>query len=342
MSGPVGSEPYAAPDAFGTTPDAFGMTPAASGTTPAAFGMAPEAAEIAEDDVRVAGSAARPGSGGAGDTGELPPVGSAFPGATEVISSDEPAARSARGPRQARRSAGRRPASSGSSRSGRTGLKIAVAAAGAVVVLGGGAAAFALTGSDSGSSKGKGANSDQTTVASGQAKAAMPPLDPAKVEAQRRKLAIDRASRAARDDADPAKLMPKGKPVPSPTPSKSGDSSGGGSGSGGGPSGDPVPAGEAQQIAKSMLPSYGFSGSGQFGCLVKLWNKESGWNTHAANPTSGAYGIPQALPGSKMASAGSDWQNSARTQIKWGLGYIKNRYSTPCGAWSHSQSVGWY
>ncbi|MEV4256358.1 hypothetical protein AB0J52_24620, partial [Spirillospora sp. NPDC049652] len=332
-----GSEPFAAPAAFGAAPEA---------ATPA------EAPEPAQDDLRVAGAAARPGAGVAGDTGELPPfepglAGAAgFPGATEVISSDEPAAGRARRPRQARRSAGRRPASApGSARSGssgRAGVKIAAMAAGAVVVLGGGGAAFALTGSGSGSGK-SGANSDQATVAAGPAKPAMPPLDPAKVEAQRKKLAIDRASRANRDGGDKVKLMPKGKPVPTPT--KSPDSAGGdkgGSGGGGGPSGDPVPAGTAQQIAKSMLPSYGFSGSGQFGCLVKLWNKESGWNTHAANPTSGAYGIPQALPGSKMASAGSDWQNSASTQIKWGLGYIKNRYGTPCGAWSHSQSVGWY
>ena len=133
------------------------------------------------------------------------------------------------------------------------------------------------------------------------------------------------------------KLQAKGKPIPTPTPTKSKTPSGGS----GGPSGDPVPAGEAQQIAKGLLPSYGMSGSGQFGCLVNLWNKESHWNTHAANP-SGAYGIPQALPGSKMASAGPDWQNNATTQIKWGLGYIKDRYSTPCGAWAHSQSSGWY
>ncbi|MFC5182006.1 aggregation-promoting factor C-terminal-like domain-containing protein [Actinomadura harenae] len=356
-SGPVGSEPFAAPAAFGMTPEAaHGMAPeGAHGMAPgAAFGMAPETAENPEDDVRVAGSAARPG--GAGDTGRLPPVessfaGAAFPGATEVISSDEPAPQGARRPRQGRRAAGRRPASmSGSSRSsssrsgssGRTGLKVAIAAAGAVVVLGGGAAAFALGGSDSGSSKSKGASSDNPSVASGGTNAAMPAADPAKVEAQRKKLAVDRASRAARDDGDPAKLMPKGKPVPTPT--KTADPSGndkGGSGGGGGPSGDPVPAGAAQQIAKGMMGGYGFSGSGQFGCLVKLWNRESGWNTHAANP-SGAYGIPQALPGSKMASAGPDWQNNAGTQIKWGLGYIKNRYGTPCGAWAHSQSTGWY
>jgi hypothetical protein len=86
---------------------------------------------------------------------------------------------------------------------------------------------------------------------------------------------------------------------------------------------------------------YGW-GDDQFGCLVDLWNKESGWNVYATNPSSGAYGIPQALPGDKMATAGADWQTSAATQIKWGLGYISGRYGTPCGAWSHSVSVGWY
>jgi hypothetical protein len=63
---------------------------------------------------------------------------------------------------------------------------------------------------------------------------------------------------------------------------------------------------------------------------------------HAGNPVTGAYGIPQALPGAKMASAGPDWQNNAHTQIKWGLGYIAGRYGTPCGAWAHSQATNWY
>ena len=80
----------------------------------------------------------------------------------------------------------------------------------------------------------------------------------------------------------------------------------------------------------------------QFPCLDKLWKKESGWNHRAANPSSGAYGIPQSLPGSKMASEGSDWRSNPATQIKWGLGYIKGRYNTPCNAWSHSQNTGWY
>ncbi|WP_230420978.1 aggregation-promoting factor C-terminal-like domain-containing protein [Actinomadura soli] len=76
--------------------------------------------------------------------------------------------------------------------------------------------------------------------------------------------------------------------------------------------------------------------------LLTLWNHESGWNERAENPSSGAYGIPQALPGSKMSSAGNDWRTSTPTQIAWGLGYIKARYKDPCGAWSFWQSHNWY
>jgi hypothetical protein len=79
----------------------------------------------------------------------------------------------------------------------------------------------------------------------------------------------------------------------------------------------------------------------EFPCLNNVFNKESGWNHRAANPN-GAYGIPQAFPGSKMSSAGSDWKTNPATQIKWGLGYIKGRYKTPCGAWSHWQSAHSY
>jgi hypothetical protein len=101
------------------------------------------------------------------------------------------------------------------------------------------------------------------------------------------------------------------------------------------------PSGTPQQIALSMLGSFGWS-SGEFSCLVSLWDRESGWNTYASNPSSGAYGIPQALPGSKMASAGADWATNPATQIRWGLGYIQQVYGSPCAAWGHSQSVGWY
>jgi hypothetical protein len=76
--------------------------------------------------------------------------------------------------------------------------------------------------------------------------------------------------------------------------------------------------------------------------LLTMWNHESGWNQHAMNPYGGAYGIPQSLPGSKMASAGPDWQNSSATQIAWGLGYIQARYHDPCGAWSWWQAHSWY
>jgi len=108
-----------------------------------------------------------------------------------------------------------------------------------------------------------------------------------------------------------------------------------------GKAGPAVPAGEAQQIAYGMVQARGW-GDDEFSCLVSLWNKESHWSTTAGNQSSGAYGIPQALPGSKMASAGADWETSAATQITWGLGYIGGRYGTPCNAWGHSQSTGWY
>jgi hypothetical protein len=99
-------------------------------------------------------------------------------------------------------------------------------------------------------------------------------------------------------------------------------------------------AGSAQAIALAMLTAQGM-GSDEFSCLVSLWTRESHWTVTAENPN-GAYGIPQAKPGDKMASAGPDWQTNATTQITWGLGYIKGRYGTPCGAWAHSQATGWY
>jgi hypothetical protein len=99
--------------------------------------------------------------------------------------------------------------------------------------------------------------------------------------------------------------------------------------------------GDPRAIAQVLLPRYGFS-SDQFSCLDALWTKESGWDPAADNPTSSAYGIPQALPGSKMASAGSDWASNPATQIRWGLGYIADVYGSPCGAWSHSQANNWY
>jgi resuscitation-promoting factor RpfB len=101
-----------------------------------------------------------------------------------------------------------------------------------------------------------------------------------------------------------------------------------------------VDPGSAQAIAQQMLLARGW-GNDQFTCLLQIWGHESGWRVNAAN-SSGAYGIPQALPGSKMAAYGADWRTNPATQISWGLAYITGRYSTPCGAWTSWQAKGWY
>ncbi len=106
------------------------------------------------------------------------------------------------------------------------------------------------------------------------------------------------------------------------------------------PPGSTPDPGSNKALGKQMAEARGWGG--EWGCLEKLWDRESHWNERAMNRYSGAYGIPQSLPGSKMASAGADWQTNPATQIKWGLGYIAGRYKTPCGAWAHSQSTGWY
>lgn len=102
----------------------------------------------------------------------------------------------------------------------------------------------------------------------------------------------------------------------------------------------PPDPGTAQSIAYKMLASFGF-GTDQFSCLNDIWTRESNW-IYTAENASGAYGIPQALPGSKMASAGADWATNPTTQIKWGLGYIKSVYGTPCDAWGFWQAHSWY
>ncbi|MHA7133414.1 aggregation-promoting factor C-terminal-like domain-containing protein [Oerskovia turbata] len=100
-------------------------------------------------------------------------------------------------------------------------------------------------------------------------------------------------------------------------------------------------AADAKEIARGLVAARGW-GADQFQCLDRLWTKESNWNPSAANPSSGAYGIPQSLPGSKMASAGADWRTNPATQITWGLNYIAGSYGTPCAAWGHSQAKNWY
>ena len=138
--------------------------------------------------------------------------------------------------------------------------------------------------------------------------------------------AADAQAQAAAQAAAPKPAAPK--PVaPAPAPPR--------------PAAPTNPSG-AQAIARDMMASkYGW-GADQLGCLVSLWNKESGWNVNAYNASSGATGIPQALPGSKMASTGADWATNPATQISWGLNYIAERYGDPCGAWYKSVASGWY
>jgi resuscitation-promoting factor RpfB len=102
-----------------------------------------------------------------------------------------------------------------------------------------------------------------------------------------------------------------------------------------------VAPGSAQAIARDLAAARGW-GDDEFSCLVQLWAHESGWRINAENASSGAYGIPQALPGSKMGSVGADWKTNPATQITWGLNYIGGRYSTPCGAWGSWSAKGWY
>ncbi|MFP3465073.1 lytic transglycosylase domain-containing protein [Leifsonia sp. SIMBA_070] len=148
--------------------------------------------------------------------------------------------------------------------------------------------------------------------------------------------APDAAALTITRDAVTVKEKPKPTPTPTPTPTASKKSSS--SSSGGSAPSAPVPdPGTAKAIAYQMVHDRGW-GDDQYSCLVQLWNHESGWRVNASNP-SGAYGIPQALPGSKM---GPGWETDASVQISWGLGYVGGRYGTPCGAWGVWQSQGWY
>jgi membrane protein involved in colicin uptake len=99
--------------------------------------------------------------------------------------------------------------------------------------------------------------------------------------------------------------------------------------------------GSNRRIGREMAAKRGWTGD-QWTCLNNLWTKESGWSTRATNASGSAGGIPQALPASKMASAGDDWRTNPATQIKWGLRYISGRYGNPCGAWRHFQNRNWY
>ncbi len=100
-------------------------------------------------------------------------------------------------------------------------------------------------------------------------------------------------------------------------------------------------SGSSKAYARGFISQFNWDQT-EYSCLVALWERESNWRTLASNDASGAYGIPQALPGRKMASEGSDWQSNPETQIRWGVKYIANRYSTACNALVHSNQVGWY
>ncbi|MEJ3742031.1 lytic transglycosylase domain-containing protein [Actinomycetes bacterium KLBMP 9797] len=146
----------------------------------------------------------------------------------------------------------------------------------------------------------------------------------AKAEAERaKKAAAAAASRKEREAEEKEEADAEPKPYTGPIPASCNEFSGN------------------RKTGCALMIAAGFK-IDQFPCLNKLWTKESGWNHKAQNPSSGAYGVPQALPGSKMGSVASDWRTNPATQIKWGLNYIKGRYGTPCEAWGHSQDVGWY
>jgi hypothetical protein len=148
----------------------------------------------------------------------------------------------------------------------------------------------------------------------------------AKAEAERARKAAEAASRKKREEQEKEQEQEEDKatkPYTGPIPSSCNVYSGN------------------RKIGCALMLDSGFK-LDQFPCLDKLWKKESGWNHKAENPSSGAYGIAQALPPDKMESAGSDWETNPATQIEWGLSYIKGRYGSPCDAWAHSQDVGWY
>jgi hypothetical protein len=162
------------------------------------------------------------------------------------------------------------------------------------------------------------------------------------LEAERQQLIVmNSAARTLSVAAKPKMVSPTQVMASAAAAADSSEDSGTSTGGGDTVSAPAPDPGTAQSIAYDMLPSFGFSQSSQWGCLLDLWNQESGWIYDAENP-SGAYGIPQALPASKMASAGADYLTDPTTQIRWGLGYISSRYGTPCGAWDFELANGFY
>jgi hypothetical protein len=160
----------------------------------------------------------------------------------------------------------------------------------------------------------------------------------AMLEQERQEIAImDAAANTLSTAASPTKVDPD-KVIQASQQSASTTSSSSGTNVAEVPPPDP---GTAEKIGYDMLPSFGFNQTTQWSCLEQLWTRESGWRWDAENPD-GAYGIPQAFPGSKMISAGADWRTDPATQIKWGLTYITDTYGTPCGAWDQELATGGY
>jgi hypothetical protein len=99
---------------------------------------------------------------------------------------------------------------------------------------------------------------------------------------------------------------------------------------------------EPREIARQMMQNWYSWGADEFACYDRIITQESRWRVTAANPHSSAYGLPQALPGKRMAAYGADWRTNPATQLAWGLNYVKTRYGTPCQAWSYKRAHGWY
>jgi hypothetical protein len=179
---------------------------------------------------------------------------------------------------------------------------------------------------------------DHTNVGAAFAAAALPDSRAMSVleEARQQMIVMNSASHTMHVVGDP-----KLASTASATAATSTSTGGGGTGATAPVNFPPPNPGTAQSTAYNMMSSFGFDPKTQFGCLDNLWTRESGWRYNAEN-ASGAYGIPQALPGSKMATSGADWQTNPATQINWGLGYIKSTYGTPCNAWAFWQSNGYY
>ena len=154
-------------------------------------------------------------------------------------------------------------------------------------------------------------------------------------------IAMDAAASTLTVDAKPAMANPASILAAESAASSTGGTSQAGGGTIDTPAAPADPSG-AEAIGKALLPSFGFNQTTQWNCLYNLWMRESGWNVYADNTASGAYGIPQSVPGDKMASVASDWQTDPTTQIKWGLGYIAATYVTPCGAWQNEEATGSY